>query len=164
MITGMVTDSPRESADSTGPSAPPGPWRWTRLDPGAVYDRQTPGRDAESGLDAGLRQPAGDRGWGLVDAEGNPILTAAGGWASPELPGGTAFSPEHPVAQLLARAGEIPQLEAALAAAQARIDELAAAHAEAVTWSRLLADTFGLPARTGLGPPPGWLLGRPEQP
>lgn len=202
MITNMLTDPPPDSADTTGPDEPPGPWRWIRLDPGVLYDRQTPERDADSVLDAGLRQPAGDRGWGLVDADGNVLLAAAGGWASPELAGGTAFSPDHPLARLLARAGEIPGLEAALdevrrqaaelvllegqqdeaevrirhlehanealgaelAAARARIEEMTSARAEAVAWARLLVDTFGLPARTGLGPPPAWLLGAPERP
>jgi hypothetical protein len=216
MITGMATDPPRDRADTTGPSVPPGPWRWIRLDPGTVYDRQTPERDSTGGLDADLRQPAGERGWGLVDAEGNVVLSVDGGWGSPELAGGTAFSPEHPIAQLLARTSEISRLEAALAeartfcadreelqvlvrrqaaevalleaqqdesgvrfrhleeanealvaelaASRARIEQLTAARAEAVRWAQLLADTFGLPARTGLGPPPAWLLAAPEQP
>ena len=216
MITGMVTDPPQDSADTTGMTVPPGPWRWIRLDPGRVYDRRTAEQDAALGRDAGLRQPAGERGWGLVDAGGDIVLSVDGGWGSPELAGGTAFSPDQPVAQLLARAWEIPALQAALAearsrltdreelrvltrreaaevalleaqqdeagvrcrqledanealaaelaAAHARVEELTDAHALAVAWARLLADTFGLPARTGLGPPPAWLLGAPEQP
>ncbi|WP_139173766.1 hypothetical protein [Geodermatophilus telluris] len=212
----MVTDPPQDSAHTTGPDVPPGPWRWIRLDPGRVYDRRTPAQDAALGLDAGLRQPAGERGWGLIDAGGDAVLSVDGGWGSPELAGGAAFSPDHPVAQLLARASEIPTLDAALAeartlltdreelralvrrqaaevalleaqqdesgvrfrhledtnealvaqlaAAHARIEQLTAARAEAVKWAQLLADTFGLPARTGLGPPPAWLLAAPEQP
>jgi hypothetical protein len=84
---------------------PPAPWTWRRIDPGLVYDRTTPERDADSVLDASLRQPAGEQGWALVAADGTEVLSFDGGYGSPEVAGGLP----GPVADLLARAPELAE-------------------------------------------------------
>ncbi|WP_448640887.1 hypothetical protein [Geodermatophilus sp. URMC 63] len=155
------------------PEPPPGPWRWERVTPGALERRRHPvaGRDD----DHAARTDAGPRGWGLIGADGRPVLLHDAGWGTVDLGDGLGFRPDHPIAALLARAWEIPQLEAALAHARAGVDDveelralarrqaadLAEAHArheqltaalrEARSWASLLADTFGVPRAPGSG-------------
>ncbi|UOY01638.1 hypothetical protein [Blastococcus sp. PRF04-17] len=141
---------------------PPGPWRWEQVDPGALERRRRPTSDRDDDHDA--RRLVGPQGWGLIGADGTPVLLHDGGWGTVDLGADGGFWPAHPIAQLLARAGDIPQLErdlrtadAALTTARRDVDRLAADVAEARSWARLLVDTVGISAFTSLGAPPDWL-------
>ncbi|TFV64604.1 UNVERIFIED_ORG: hypothetical protein E4P37_12575 [Bacillus sp. AZ43] len=141
---------------------PPPPWRWEQVDPGALERRRRPTSDRDDDHDA--RRLVGPRGWGLLGADGTPVLLHDGGWGTVDLGPDGGFWPDHPIAQLLARAGDVPRLEqelrtadGALAEARLENERLADDLTEARAWARLLADAFGIPTLTGLGPPPAWL-------
>lgn len=129
-------------------TVPPSPWRWEQVDPGALERRRHPTSDRDDDHDA--RRLVGPRGWGLLGADGTPVLLHDGGWGTVDLGPDGGFWPDHPIAQLLARAGDVPELQQQL---RTTVDDLT----EARVWARLLADSSGIPGSTGLGPPPGWL-------
>ncbi len=100
---------------------PPGPWRWEQVDPGTLERRRHPGADRHD--DHVARPDVGPRGWGLIGADGQAVLLHDAGWGSIDLGDDLGFRPDHPIAVLLARAWEIPCLEAALAELQRDLAE-----------------------------------------
>jgi hypothetical protein len=76
---------------------PPGPWRWVRVNPGLLAQPEPPSALSpeidELVRDGGVEE----QGWGLVAADGSPVLICESGWGSPELAGGIP----GPVADLL---------------------------------------------------------------
>ncbi len=108
----------------TAPEPPPGPWRWEGVGPGALERRRNPVGDRDD--DHAARADAGPRGWGLIGADGRAILLHDAGWGSVDLGDDLGFSPDHPIAVLLARAWEIPRLEAALAELRRDLEEVRA--------------------------------------
>jgi hypothetical protein len=87
---------------------PPQPWEWRQVDPGELYEREHPEPGEDVVLDAYFRQRVGPKGWALLGADSLPVLIVDSGWGSPDVIGGIP----GPVAELLARACDIPALEA----------------------------------------------------
>jgi hypothetical protein len=117
---------------------PPGPWRWVRVNPGLLAQPEPPSALSpeidELVRDGGVEE----QGWGLVAADGSPVLICESGWGSPELAGGIP----GPVADLLARTPELAELPAGGGAVMTR-DQLRSWLLGCVVAGRVVADPDG---------------------